>query len=423
MADQPRRPREEFIIQRNGQVRQAGATTAEAATVRAFRERAERNLFTFAFGVLDQWWLYPPLHREVCAWLQKVPPLRKALVTPRGHGKSTLVCQAMPQHMIVQPGDGNVYFPGMAGTDTRILLAGEKVDRAQDHLRVIESEQMNNMLLRALWPHTVWENPKRQSKKWNDTEMIVPRKREWPDPTIRATGVGGAVTGIHPPCIIEDDIATEAAANSMTIMQMAIRWRENIRAVLAAQGTDPLEFTSTTKWAVQDVVSHAEADPTVEVNTEWREVVSGGVPIYPKNSRGDLTDFGKPGGIQQLMDQHGSMFWLLYMNTVSDSALVDFSAGDLREYELRGGNVWLTEDDRDASLAKAMRSVVGGDIEPPNGGRGMTLTEYLDFTDRARVSGGISRTRIDYIKGARGGRGETHRRALSPFQEDSTDGK
>jgi len=416
-----RSPREEIVVQRNGQARQAGATAAEGTTVRAFRQRAERDLFFFAFGVLDQWWLYPPLHRLICAWLQRVPPHRKALVTPRGHCKSTLVCQALPLHMIVQPEDGNIYFPGQPGTDTRILLAGEKIDRAQDHLRVVEDHLVNSTLLRALWPHVAWDNPKRQSKKWNDTEMIVPRKREWPDPTLRAIGVGGAITGAHPSCLIKDDITTEAAANSVVVMHAAIRWHENVRALLASQGANPLEFIAGTRWAVGDLIDHIENnDPTVDVNPEWRQVVDGSRVIYPQNSRDELTDFGKPGAIEQLMKQHGSMFWLLYMNSVSDSALVDFSAADLREYELRSGMVWISEDDRDATLAKTMRSALTGEVEPPNGGRGMTLTEYLDYCDQAKSASGLSRKRLDYIKGVRGGgRAPEHARLMKPLVEDA----
>lgn len=395
-----RRPREEFVVQKNGQVRQAGATSADDPTVRAFRLQAEADLFTFAFGVLDQWWLYPPLHKPICGWLQRTPPYRKALIVPRGHCKSTLVCQALPQHMILQP-RGGVYFPALDGTDTRILLAGEKIERAQDHLRVIEYEQQNNTLMRSLWPHIAWENARRQAKKWNDSEMIVPRNREWPDPTIRATGVGGATTGMHPNCNIIDDPATENAANSPIVMQTALRWRENARALLSNQMSD-LEFTSTTKWAVEDVVTACEKDPTVEVNLDWREVVSGGNVIYPTTSRGDMK-FGAPGTIEQLQRQHGAMFWLLYMNNVGDSNLVDFSAADLREFELRDGMIVINEDDRDAGLATAMRSAVGGGDEPPNGGRGMTLTEYLDWQDQHRNSGKVEKQRMEYIRNVRRG--------------------
>lgn len=405
-----RRPFEEFIVQKNGQVRQAGATNAEDPLVSQFRMQAERDLFTFNFGVLDQWWLYPPLHQAICKWLQRCPPHRKALVVPRGHGKSTIGCQGMPLHMIIQPREHNIYLQGMLGTDTRILLAGETILRAQDHLGVIADQAVNNTLLRGLWPHIAWENPKRESKKWNESELIFPRERQFPDPTIRAIGVGGAVTGAHPPVMIKDDITTEAAANSPTVMNTAIRWHENIRAVLASQGADPLEFIYGTRWAVGDMIDRCEADPTVEVNSDWRQITDGGKVIYPENSRGDLTDFGREGAVEKLMNQHkaGGMFWLLYMNSVGDSNLVDFSAADLREFEFRSAGdqrmIMLTEDDRDVQLAAAMKGKVGGGSawdEPENGGRGMKLSEYMDWQDSHRASSQLDPRRLEYIRGAR----------------------
>ncbi len=421
VRDAPRPPRSEFVVQRNGQVRQAGASAADTAVIAEFRRRAERELFLFAFGVLDQWWLYPPLHQPMCEWLQRVPPARKMLIVPRGHGKSTIGCQAVPIHQYIQPKEENIYFAGTDGRDTRILLAGEKLGRTQDHLRVVQDHLMHNDLLRALWPHAVWENAKRQSRKWNDDEFILPRSGNFPDPSMRAIGVGGAVTGAHPNCLIKDDITTEAAANSAVVMMAAIRWHENIRAILAQAGSDPLEFIYGTRWAVSDLPAHVmENDPTVETNDEWRQVTEGGVPIYPKNSRGELTDFGKPGGIEKLMNQHGTMFWLLYMNTATNAALVDFSAADLREYELRGEQVVLYEDDRDVVLSRAMRAPLGV-REPPNGGRGMTLTQYLDYTDRQaagaplpryKQDGTLSRERFEYIKAARSGRTIDHARLL-----------
>lgn len=426
MVDAPRHPREEFVTQPNGQVRQAGATQAEGSSVLSFRDRAEQNLFLFAFGVLDMWWLYPPLHQPICNWLQRIPPYRKLVVIPRGHGKSTIVCQALPIHMLVQPRERNLYFKGLAGTDTRILMCGEKIERSQDHVRVIEDHLMNCTLLRGLWPHIVWNNPRKEAKKWNDTEMIVPRGREWPDPTLRAIGVGGAITGAHPNALIKDDITTEAAANSSLVMQTAIRWHENVRALLASQGASPLEFIAGTRWAVGDLIDYIEQnDPTVEINAEWRQIVDAGRVIYPMNSRGDLTEFGKPNAVEQLMKQHGSMFWLLYMNNVSDSQLVDFSAADLREYELRGTNIILNEDDRDITLASRMRSATTGDFgDPLNGGRGMTLTAYFDACDQLRVSdpGAISRQRISYIKGARGLRDVNHDRLLKPLRDTGDEG-
>jgi hypothetical protein len=130
----------------------------------------------------------------------------------------------------------------------------------------------------------------------------------------------------------------------------------------------------------------------------------GGELIYPVNSRGQTTDFGKPGAIEQLQKQHGAMFWLLYMNSVGDSNLVDFNEADLRGFELRDGVLYFTEDDRDLAIARAMRGLTASEAASiPNGGRGMKLTDYLDACDREREAATLGGNRLAYIRAARRG--------------------
>lgn len=341
----------EVVVQPNGQPRQAGATQPEGDAVRRWRQRAESSLFFFAVGVLGYEFLSPRLHKPICAWLATVPPRRKMLMIPRGHGKTTLVGQALPLHLWIQPASGNLYFPNAPGTNTRILLAGETEQRATDHLRVIQSHLESNDVLRGLWPHIAWANPRRQARKWNDTEMIIPREREMPDPSLRAIGVGGAATGSHPNVLIKDDLTTEKAANEPSTMQTALKWHANSRALLASPATD-LEFITCTRWAVNDLPGHVmEHDPTVEVNTLWRSITDGDEPIWPEHPT-----YGAAGAIANLMAEFGTRFPLLYQNSVVDSGLVDFSAADLRRFELHGDSIVFNEDDRDAALATAMNA-------------------------------------------------------------------
>jgi hypothetical protein len=342
---------DEVVAQRNGEARQAGATQAEGSTVRAWRERAEASLYFFAVGILGYEFLSPHLHKPICDWLTRVPPYRKLLIIPRGHGKTTLVGQSLPLHVWVQPRATNLYFPGQPGSAARVLLVGETEQRATDHLRVIQAHLESNELLRALWPHLAWTNPRRQARKWNDTELIVPREREWPDPSLRAIGVGGATTGAHPNVLVKDDLTTERAANEPSTMANAILWHTNSRALLASPATD-LEFITCTRWAVNDLPGHVmDHDPTVEVNTDWRTITDGDTPIWPEHPT-----YGAPGAIAALMAEFGTRFPLLYQNSVVDSGLVDFAAAELRRFELQGDSLHFSEDDRDTALATSMNA-------------------------------------------------------------------
>src|SRR3990170_1412990 len=171
IGDEVAPPAAEIVVDRkSGLARQAGADTPEGAWVLGFKLRAERSLYVFCKGVL----------------------------LPREHGKTSLVSHGLPIHILIQPKDGNIYFPDEEGADQRIILIGETETRATDAMRVIQSAFEMNDTIRALWPHRVWDNPRRESKKWNERECIIPRPAEYPDPSIRAIGVGGAVTGAHP---------------------------------------------------------------------------------------------------------------------------------------------------------------------------------------------------------------------------------
>jgi hypothetical protein len=204
-------------------------------------------------------------------------------------------------------------------------------------------------LLRALWPHIIWDNPRRQAGKWSDIALIIPRDSNFPEPTIRAIGAGGAITGSHPNMLIKDDITTEKAANEPSTMHKNIEWHIDSRALFE----DPernIEFITATYWAAYDLPHYVEQnDPTVQVNTEWREMVTDGQILYPWK-------YGYPGAVEQLQRENPIKFPLLYMNKVVGSELTDFDVSKLREYTIHGDTLAFESDERDEMLAKAVNA-------------------------------------------------------------------
>ena len=237
----------EVVIGKNGLPRQAGADMPEGEYLKRFKKRAEQSLFIFLKGVLGRFFLTPHFHKEVCGFIQKCPPFRKLVLMPREHAKTTIVAGGLPPHILIQPAETNIYFPGIEGSECRILLSGETEGMAKKNLRVIQSVFDENKIFRAFWPHRVWEGrAKSQSKMWSDSGVIIPRKNEWPDPTIRAVGVGGAITGARPNVLIKDDLVSFKAANSEVVMDEAIDWHRASRALLdkyeIESGLSSLEF-------------------------------------------------------------------------------------------------------------------------------------------------------------------------------------
>lgn len=342
--------------EKRGQVRQAGSDR-EGQWVKRFKRSAEQNLYVFSKGVMNRDYLTKHFHLEVSGFLQKAPPFRKMLLLPRNHAKTSLVSHCLPPHILVQPRDANLYFPGIPGSECRILLAGEKEDRAKDNLRVISAAFTGNTLLRSLWPESCWEKPRRDAPKWNDSEIIIPRQEHWPDASVHAIGVGGAITGARPNVIIKDDIISVEASNSDVVMQAAVDWHIVSRALLeeyeVESGLQSLEFIIGTHWATFDLYTYIkENDPTVESLQKsifWTDDDGERHILWPERYTWE--------DIEELKREYGRMFWLLFMNDPFDPSITDFALERVRKYEIRDDRIRFEEDDRDEVLVKMIERV------------------------------------------------------------------
>src|ERR1043166_1167727 len=359
-----------FVVDaKTGQVREPGTLGEDGGRQWAeIRRAAESNLYYFTKFILGRRYLTDPLHAPVCGFLQDRNYARKLLLLPREHCKSSIVSDALPMHILLQSEETNIYFPGLDGADCRVLLSAETETRAMDHLRVIQTAFESNALIRALWPEKCWRNPRRDSKKWNDRELIIPRRSEYPDPSIRGIGVGGAITGAHPNVLIKDDLISVEAANSPTVMQTAINWHIASRALINSPGA--LEFIIGTRWAVNDLYQYIlDNDPSVSYVV--RSAIENGEPIYPEMFTLDKID--------QPRRALGIMFPLLYMNSAVDPELVDFDLADLREFTFKNDMLVFASDERDAHLAKRLKVSL-----PPELPRGAPLSSAFQGDENRR---------------------------------------
>ena len=342
--------------EKTGVVRQAGADVSgrEGEWVKQFKSTAEKSLYVFSKGVMNRDYLTGHFHLEVANFLQKTPPYRKMLLLPRNHAKTSLVSHCLPVHILIQPSVGGLYFPGLEGSECRILLAGEKEDRAKDNLRVIAAAFTGNTLLRTLWPERCWDKPRRDAPRWNDSEVIIPREEEWPDASVHAIGVGGAITGARPNVIIKDDIISVEASNSDVVMQAAIDWHVVSRALLeeyeVESGLQSLEFIIGTHWATFDVYTYVkENDPTVESLEKsifWTDDAGDRHILWPERYTWENLD--------ELKSQYGRMFWLLFMNDPFDPEITDFDLNKVRRYEVKDDKAIFNTDKRDEQLARKL---------------------------------------------------------------------
>jgi hypothetical protein len=524
----------EVVVDRNGLPRQAGSDTPEGLWIKAMRERAEKSLFVFLKAILGRFFLTDHFHRDICNFLQVCPPFRKLVLMPREHAKTTIVAGGLPAHILIQPAESNIYFPGLEGSECRLLLCGETETMAKKNLRVVKSIFEENKVFRAFWPERCWEKGGRQAREWSTQAIIIPRRNEWPDPTIRAVGVGGAITGSRPNVMIKDDLVSFKAANSEVVMAEAIEWHKASRALLdkyeVESGLQSLEFligcltgdskvltdrgekyltdmkvgdtvlspdidgsvwyrkveavipqgkakvlevktkdhlirathnhpflvktfrkapsdpftwikaedlkekdfircynyidkefnltyvvsirelpdeedvwdltvegtpsffanglaVHNTRWAVYDLYSEIiDNDPSVEVNDEryHRIIKDGKILWHEKYTQAD---------IDQLMAEHGSMFYLLYLNSAADPSLTDFDINQIRKFTIKEGNFLFAGDARDTFLRQRMETLCGtgeAQVQIPKPGtplRELRLNEMIKARIGVRLRG------------------------------------
>lgn len=352
-------PADLVIEARTGRVRQAGAAQAEGSTILELKRAAQRDLFIFAKFILQRRRLVPHFHGRLCRAIQQVPPRRKCYLIPMGTFKTSIISQSLPIHMHIQDAATNGYWSGLDGAEMRVLLACETEGIASSRLRWIEGQWEENKLLKAFWPHRMWDRLS-DAPKWNETEMVLRRSVDFPEPSLRAIGVGGAFVGHHYNVIIKDDLIGFDAANSRAVMESAIDWHKAARTRFSPDEDLGLEFIIGTRWAPGDLYEVIEQDPTVEFTSYG--LIQDGKPLIP-----EIFPLEK---IEQLQREEGVMFWLWRMNSAANPELVDFDLSHLRTYKLKDNLIYFDEDDRDIDLAKSPSLPA---IEPDHGPRPFTV--------------------------------------------------
>ena len=334
--------RKEVVIEKSGNVRQAGTTDLNGRLIKLLKKKCEQSLFFFSKSILGLDRLTPHLHKEVCQFIQTHPPYRKLILLPRDCFKSTIVAKALPMHKFIQPKSDNIYWPGHDGLETKVLLTCETAHHASKHIQWIQIHFQKNQLLRTIWPEKCWENPKRDARKWNSELFYLPRELQFEqsDPTMQGIGVGGAITGAHVTDLINDDLISLEAAQSETVMDRAEEWQVVSRALMEDMEFSH-EYTIGTHWSVNDLyVRMRQKDPTIA--TYKRSLIEDGKSIFPE-------EFTMP-IINQIENSFGFMFPLLYMNNPRDAKLTDFMEEDIRRFRETEDEFIFPADPRDKTL-------------------------------------------------------------------------
>lgn len=254
----------------------------------------------------------PTLHMEMGNWISDGKKRKLGLV-PRDHLKTSIWTIADTVRRIA------------ANPNIRILLGNETATNASHFLRRIEAVFERNALFQWLFPEVIPDFSK--VKKWSETEMLVPRTIDYPESTVEAIGVGGAVVSRHFKLIKLDDLVGKEASESAEVMQKTIDWYIYCESILENPKEDEMQLYGT-RWSYLDVYSWA-LEHEENLDTYIRSGIENGQAIWPE--RFDI------GVYDSLRRKYGSFkFSCQYMNDPVNLEDASFDEKWLRYYKTDG---------------------------------------------------------------------------------------
>jgi phage terminase large subunit-like protein len=161
------------------------------------RELAEADLYAFA-RLVNPNRVYGDIHKEVFKWWMESEETGKdntALLLPRDHQKSHCAAVYAAWTVTRKP-------------ESTLLYVSATAALAEAQLRAI-CDILDSTIYRKYWP-TMTHPDKGKREKWTNSEIIVDhpdRKKEViRDPTIKAVGLTGTITGFHATHVFLDDM-------------------------------------------------------------------------------------------------------------------------------------------------------------------------------------------------------------------------
>jgi hypothetical protein len=295
-----------------------GDTSSRSEQVRVnLRREVQKSTYVMAKAIVGFNDLTPRLHQEMCTWIEG-PSRRKLGLVPRDHLKTSVWTIADTVRLIA------------ADPNIRLLIANETATNASHFLRRIQAVFERATLFRWLFPELI---PDIGKTKWSESEMLVPRKRDYPESTVEVMGVGGAVVSRHYNRIKLDDLVGKEASESVEVMKKTIDWYLYCESLLE-KPIDPIE-TYGTRWTHKDlyawIMEHED-----DIDLFHRKAVKDeGLTLWPE--RFPLNE------LNRIRSKIGSFkFSCQYQNEPFDPEHMTFDPGWLRFFELNG---WSLDED------------------------------------------------------------------------------
>src|SRR3990172_137671 len=233
-----------------------GVTNTNADSLRSkMRSKACESLYFLGKAVLGFHDFMTPLHLEICRFVQDEDAKRKCLVVPRGFFKTTIINVV---HTIwrLLPKDEDWRDMVTDGPNSRTLLAGSTATNAEHCLRLIKAHFEANQLFQWLFPEIIPDWTK--VKKWTETEIQIPRSKEFKEASVETIGVGGKATGRHFTDLKEDDLVELQVADNPDELDKIIKWHEYCEYLLEDTRRDR-NYVCGTRYHKNDLIGYLKA--------------------------------------------------------------------------------------------------------------------------------------------------------------------
>jgi len=231
----------------------ADARDLSQQQISAVAEVLRENLFHFCWFIFGFRDLVPSIHGQIAQLLGLwgTPGWERIMVQiPREHFK-TSVCTM-----------GNSLWQVVRQPDQPIVIYNEKLDNAAMWVRTIRDTIASSRLFHVVFPDLTPPGIRHDDRrtmprywKWSDTELLLPRSVVVPETSITAMGVGAASAGRHWPKMIKDDLISEDAINSPSVMATVIDWFDR-SLYLERPALKGMDLVVCTPWAYEDLYAH-----------------------------------------------------------------------------------------------------------------------------------------------------------------------
>lgn len=211
------------------------------------------NLFWFSWFIFGFQDLIPSIHGRLNQVALKwgTPGWERIMIQiPREHFKTSMMTMA------------NSLWQYVRDPNKTICIYNEKLDNAAMWVRtireVISSSQEFQVIFRDHCPPGIAYDDTRtmpRQWKWSDYELALPRDIIAPEVSITAMGLGAASAGRHWHKIIKDDLISEDAMRSPSVMQTAIDWFDKSQ-YLERPALKGWDLINCTPWAYEDLYAH-----------------------------------------------------------------------------------------------------------------------------------------------------------------------